>query len=120
MKILSAVRHSGKTHHSKLQNFSDAEEIVANEIGWLLHLNKKEFLEKIYPSPIIDEHELMLQFSVTHGKFLKIVMKKCILVYLKYGVQEVFGNEPIKPNVLVTIDEERHKQNLLKINQNHM
>ena len=35
-------------------------------------------------------------------------------------MQEVFGNGPIKPNVLVTIDEERHKQNLVEINQNHM
>jgi hypothetical protein len=26
----------------------------------------------------------------------------------------------VKPNVLVTIDEERHKQNLLEINQAHM
>jgi galactose-1-phosphate uridylyltransferase len=31
-----------------------------------------------------------------------------------------FWEWPIKPNVLVTIDEERHKQNLLEINQNHM
>ena len=119
MKILSAVRHSGISHHSNLQNFSDAEELIANEIGWPLHLNKKEFLEKIYSSPIIDEHELMLQFSRDSWSVIKNCNKKII------GISEVwsarsFWEWPVKPNVLVTIDEERHKQNLLEINQNHM
>ena len=119
MKILSAVRHSGISYHSKLQNFSDAEELIADEIGWPLHLNKKEFLEKIYSSQIIDEHELMLQFSRDSWSVLKNCNKKII------GISEVWSTRsfwkwPIKPNVLVTIDEERHKQNLLEINQNHM
>ena len=119
MKILSAVRHSGISYHSKLQNFSDAEELIADEIGWPLHLNKKEFLEKIYSSQIIDKHELILQFSRDSWSVIKNCNKKII------GISEVwsarsFWEWPIKPNVLVTIDEERHKQNLLEINQNHM
>ena len=119
MKILSAVRHSGISYHSKLQNFSDAEELISDEIGWPLHLNKKEFLKKIYSSPIINEHKLMLQFSRDSWSVLKNCNKKII------GISEVwsarsFWEWPIKPNVLVTIDEERHKQNLLEINQNHM
>ena len=119
MKILSAVRHSGISYHSKLQNFSDAEKLIADEIGWPLHLNKKEFLEKIYSSQIIDEHELMLQFSRDSWSVIKNSNKKII------GISEVWSTRSfwewsIKPNVLVTIDEERHKQNLLEINQNHM
>ncbi len=119
MKILSAVRHSGISYHSKLQNFSDAEKLIADEIGWPLHLNKKEFLEKIYSSQIIDEHELMLQFSRDSLSVIKNCNKKII------GISEVWSTRSfwewsIKPNVLVTIDEERHKQNLLEINQNHM
>ena len=119
MKILSAVRHSGISYHSKLQNFSDAEELIADEIGWPLHLNKKEFLEKIYSSQIIDKHELILQFSRDSWSVIKNCNKKII------GISEVWSTRSfwewsIKPNVLVTIDEERHKQNLLEINQNHM
>ena len=119
MKILSAVRHSGISYHSKSQNFSDAEKLVANKIGWPLHLNKKEFKNNIYSSPIIDEHELMLQFSRDSWSVIKNCNEKII------GIPEVwsarsFWEWPIKPNVLVTIDEERHKQNLVEINQNHM
>tara|TARA_B100000282_G_scaffold136910_1_gene98153 strand:+ start:243 stop:710 length:468 start_codon:yes stop_codon:yes gene_type:complete len=119
MKILSAVRHSGISYHSKLQNFSDAEELITDEIGWPFHLNKKEFFKKIYSSSINDEHELMLQFSRDSWNVIKKCNEKII------GISEVwsarsFWEWPIKPNVLVTIDEERHKQNLLEINQNHM
>lgn len=119
MKILSAVRHSGISYHSSKLNYTDAEQLIANEIGWLLHLNKKEFLDKIYSSPIIDEHELMLQFSRDSWCVIKNCNEKII------GISEIwsarsFWEWPIKPNVLVTIDEERHKQNLLEINQNHM
>ena len=85
MKILSAVRHSGISYHSRLQNFSDAEELIANEIGWALHLNKKEFLEKIYSSPIIDEHELMLQFSRDSWSVIKNCNKKII------GISEIWS-----------------------------
>lgn len=119
MKILSAVRHSGISYHSSKLNFTDAEQLVADEIGWPLHLNKKEFKNNIYSSSIIDEHELMLQFSRDSWDVVKHCKKKII------GISEIWSTRSfwewqIKPDVLVTIDEERHKKNLLEINQNHM
>ena len=122
MKIISAVRHSGKTYHSKSLGFADCDQIIANKIGWPLHLNKKEFLSKIYSSPIIDEHHLMLSFSKDSWKVLESWLKNndTILSIPEVWSARSFWEWPIKPNVLVTIDEERHKQNLLEINQNHM
>tara|TARA_B100001057_G_scaffold326211_1_gene326409 strand:+ start:1833 stop:2309 length:477 start_codon:yes stop_codon:yes gene_type:complete len=122
MKIISAVRHSGKTYHSKSLGFADCDEIIANKIGWPLHLNKKEFLNRIYISPIIDEHQLMLSFSRDSWKVLEDYTNENDVVV---SIPEVwsarsFWEWNVKPNVLVTIDEERHKQNLLEINQNHM
>jgi len=122
MKILSAVRHSGISYHSNRLNYTDAEQLVANEIGWPLHLNKKEFKNNIYSSSIIDEHELMLQFSRDSWKVLENYTNEndVILSIPEVWSARSFWEWPIKPNVLVTIDEEQHKQNLLEINQNHM
>lgn len=122
MKIISAVRYSGKTYHSKSLGFEDCDEIIANKIGWPLHLNKKEFLNRIYSSPIIDEHQLMVSFSQDSWKVIESWLKnndKIISIPEVWSTRS-FWEWPIKPNVLVTIDEERHKQNLLEINQNHM
>ena len=54
MKIISAVRHSGKTYHSNSLGFADSDEIIANEIGWPNHFDKKEFSDKIYSCPHIE------------------------------------------------------------------
>ena len=63
MKILSAVRHSGKSYHSKLLNFVDCDKIIGEAIGCPLHFDKKEFSDKIYSSPIIDEHDVNSVFT---------------------------------------------------------
>ena len=121
MKILSAVRHSGKTYHSKLQNFVDCDKIIGNEIGCLSHFDKKEFSDKIYSSSLIDEHDVAVQFSRDSWKVLKnCTNKNDVILSISEWSARSFWEWPIKPNVLVTIDEERHKQNLLEINQNHM
>ena len=122
MKIISAVRHSGKTYHSKSLEFADCDEIIANELGWPLHFDKREFSDKIYSSPLIDEHEIAVQFSRDSWKVLESWLKNndTMLSIPEVWSARSFWEWPIKPNVLVTIDEERHKQNLLEINQNHM
>ena len=63
MKIISAVRHSGKTYHSKSLGFADCDEIIANKIGWPKHFDKKEFSDKIYACPHIEEHQVAVSFS---------------------------------------------------------
>ena len=122
MKILSAVRHSGKTYHSKLLNFVDCDKIIGEEIGWPSHFDKKEFSDKIYSSSLIDEHDVAVQFSRDSWKVLENYTNEndVILSIPEVWSARSFWEWPIKPNVLVTIDEERHKQNLLEINQNHM
>ena len=122
MKIISAVRHSGKTYHSKSLGFADCDEIIGTELGWPSHFDKKEFSDKIYSSPLIDEHELTVQFSRDSWKILETYTNQndTILSIPEVWSARSFWEWPIKPNVLVTIDEERHKQNLLEINQNHM
>ena len=42
-KIISAVRHSCKSYWSNELGFVDCDKIIANEIGWPLHFDKKEF-----------------------------------------------------------------------------
>lgn len=122
MKIISAVRHSGKTYHSKSLGFADCDEIIGNELGWPSHFDKKEFSDKIYSSPLIDEHDIAVQFSRDSWKVLEEYTNQTdvILSIPEVWSARSFWEWPIKPNVLVTIDEERHKQNLLEINQNHM
>jgi hypothetical protein len=122
MKIISAVRHSGKTYHSKSLGFADCDEIIGEAIGWPSHFDKKEFSDKIYSSPLIDEHEIAVQFSRDSWQVLENYTNEndAILSIPEVWSARSFWEWPIKPNVLVTIDEERHKQNLLEINQNHM
>jgi len=122
MKIISAVRHSGKTYHSKSLGFADCDEIIGNELGWPAHFDKKEFSGKIYSSHLIDEHDIAVQFSRDSWKVLEEYTNQndVILSIPEVWSARSFWEWPIKPNVLVTIDEERHKQNLLEINQNHM
>ena len=50
-----------------------------------LHLNKKEFKNNIYSSSIIDEHELMLQFSRDSWSVIKSCNKKII------GISEIWS-----------------------------
>ena len=122
MKVLSAVRHSGKTYYSKSLNFVDCDKIIGEAIGWPSHFDKKEFSNKIYSSPLIDEHELAVQFSRDSWKVLENYTNEndVILSIPEVWSARSFWEWPIKPNVLVTIDEERHKQNLVEVNQNHM
>lgn len=122
MKIISAVRHSGKTYHSKSLGFADCDEIIGRQLGWPLHFDKKEFSDKIYSSPLIDEHELAVQFSRDSWTVLENYTNEndVILSIPEVWSARSFWEWNVKPNVLVTIDEERHKQNLLELNQNHM
>ncbi len=122
MKIISAVRHSGKTYHSKSLGFADCDEIIANEIGWPTHFNKKEFFDKSYSCNHVDEHDIAVSFSQDSWQVLESWLKNndTILSIPEVWSARSFWEWNVKPNVLVTIDEERHKQNLLEINQNHM
>ena len=122
MKVISAVRHSGKTYHSKTLGFADCDEIIGNELGWPAHLNKKEFSDKSYFCNHTDEHDIAVSFSQDSWKVLESWLKNNdkILSIPEVWSTRSFWEWDIKPNVLVTIDEERHKQNLLEINQNHM
>ena len=122
MKIISAVRHSGKTYHSKSLGFADCDEIIGRQLGWPLHFDKKEFSDKIYSSPLIDEHELAVQFSRDSWTVLENYTNEndVILSIPEVWSARSFWEWNVKPNVIVTIDEERHKQNLLELNQNHM
>ena len=122
MKIISAVRHSGKTYHSNSLGFVDCDKIIGDAIGWPLHFDKKEFSDKIYTCPRNEEHDIAVSFSQDSWKVLESWLKTndTILSIPEVWSARSFWEWPIKPNVLVTIDEERHKQNLLEINQNHM
>ena len=122
MKIIAAVRHSGKTYHSKSLGFADCDEIIANEIGWPKHFDKKEFSDKIYACPHIEEHQVAVSFSQDSWQVLESWLKNndTILSIPEVWSARSFWEWNVKPNVLVTIDEERHKQNLLEINQSHM
>lgn len=122
MKIISAVRHSGKTYHSNSLGFVDCDKIIGDAIGWPLHFDKKEFSNKIYTCPQNEEHDIAVSFSQDSWKVLESWLKNndTILSIPEVWSARSFWEWPIKPNVLVTIDEERHKQNLLEINQNHM
>ena len=42
MKVLSAVRYSGKTHWSHKLGYADCDVIVSEAIGWPKHFDKKE------------------------------------------------------------------------------
>jgi hypothetical protein len=122
MKIISAVRHSGKTYFSNKLDFVDCDKIIGEAIGWPRHFQKKEFSDQIYKSSITDEHELAIQFSRDSWGVLEEYSRnnnKIISIPEVWSARS-FWEWHIKPNVLVTIDEERHKQNLLEINQNHM
>tara|TARA_Y100001933_G_scaffold231905_1_gene250161 strand:+ start:9431 stop:9907 length:477 start_codon:yes stop_codon:yes gene_type:complete len=122
MKVISAVRHSGKTYYSKTLGFADCDEIIANELGWPPHFNKKEFSHKSYSCNYIDEHDIAVSFSQDSWKVLESWLKNNdkILSIPEVWSARSFWEWNVKPNVLVTIDEERHKQNLLEINQGHM
>jgi len=122
MKIISAVRHSGKTYFSKKLDFVDCDRIIGEAIGWPRHFQKKEFSDQVYKSSITEEHELSIQFSRDSWGVLEEYSRnnnKIISIPEVWSARS-FWEWHIKPNVLVTIDEERHKQNLLEINQNHM
>ena len=122
MKIISAVIHSGKTYFSKKLDFVDCDRIIGEAIGWPRHFQKKEFSDQVYKSSITEEHELSIQFSRDSWGVLEEYSRnnnKIISIPEVWSARS-FWEWHIKPNVLVTIDEERHKQNLLEINQNHM
>ena len=122
MKIISAVRHSGKTYFSNKLDFVDCDKIIGEAIGWPRHFQKKEFSDQVYKSSITEEHELSIQFSRDSWGVLEEYSRnnnKIISIPEVWSARS-FWEWHIKPNVLVTIDEERHKQNLLEINQNHM
>tara|TARA_B110000858_G_C17779893_1_gene464230 strand:- start:188 stop:664 length:477 start_codon:yes stop_codon:yes gene_type:complete len=122
MKIISAVRHSGKTYHSKSLGYVDCDKIIGEAIGWPPHFDKKEFSDKIYTCPHIEEHQVAISFSQDSWTVLEnwLSNNDTILSIPEVWSARSFWEWNIKPNVLVTIDEERHKQNLLEINQNHM
>jgi len=122
MRIISAVRHSGKTYFSNKLNFVDCDKIIGDAIGWPVHFQKKEFSEQVYKSSITEEHELTIQFSRDSWSVLEeysLNNNKIISIPEVWSARS-FWEWQIKPNVLVTIDEERHKQNLSEINQSHM
>ena len=87
-----------------------------------LHLNKKEFSDKLYSCNHTDEHDIAISFSRDSWIVLESWLKNNdkILSISEVWSARSFWKWNVKPNVLVTIDEERHKQNLLEINQNHM
>lgn len=122
LKIISAVRHSGKTYHSKKLGFVDCDEVIGKELGWPKHFNKKEFSDKIYSCNHVDEHDIAVQFSKDSWNTIKNWSTKTdsIMSIPEVWSARSFWEWDVKPNVLVTIDEERHKQNLLEINQGHM
>ena len=122
LKVISAVRHSGKTYHSKKLGFVDCDEVIGKELGWPQHFNKKEFSDKIYSCNHVDEHDIAVQFSKDSWNAIKnwAVENDSILSIPEVWSTRSFWEWDVKPDALVTIDEERHKQNLLEINQGHM
>jgi hypothetical protein len=122
VKIISAVRHSGKTYHSKSLGFADCDEIIGKQLGWPLHFEKKEFADRVYSCSHVDEHDIAVQFSKDSWDVLQVWSETTdtILSIPEVWSSRSFWEWNVKPDVLVTVDEERHKQNLLEINQNHM
>lgn len=122
LKIISAVRHSGKTYHSKSLGFVDCDAIIGKELGWPNHFDKKEFSDRIYSCSYSDEHDIAVQFSKDSWQVLTTWSETCddILSIPEVWSARSFWEWSVKPDVLVTIDEEQHKQNLLEINQGHM
>ena len=68
-----------------------------------------------------DEHEVTKKFSEVSWKLLKEwgSHHDNILAIPEVWSARSFWEWNVKPDVLVTIDEERHKQNLLKVNMGH-
>lgn len=122
MKIISAVRHSGKTYHSKSLGFADCDEIIGKQLGWPLHFEKKEFADRVYSCSHVDEHDIAVQFSKDSWDVLQVWSETTdtILSIPEVWSSRSFWEWNVKPDVLVTVDEERHKQNLLELNQGHM
>lgn len=121
MKVISAVRHSGKTYHSKSLGFADCDEIIGKELGWPTHFDKREFSDKVYLSSHADEHDIAVSFSKDSWQVLKTwaEINDEILSIPEVWSARSFWEWDVKPDVLVTIDEERHKQNLLETNRGH-
>jgi hypothetical protein len=123
MKVLSAVRYSGKTHWSHELDFADSDEIVAEAIGWPKHFDKKANIKsaKDFECEETDEHEVARKFSEVSWKVLKDWGSDHgkILAIPEVWSARSFWEWDVNPDVLVTIDEEQHKQNLLKVNKGH-
>ena len=60
MKVLSAVRYSGKTHWSHELQFVDCDVLVAKAIGWPKHFGKKSNIRgaKNFKCEETDDHEI--------------------------------------------------------------
>ena len=123
MKVLSAVRYSGKTHWSGELDYADCDVIVAEAIGWPKHFDKKDNIKsaKDFECEETDEHEVAKKFSEVSWKLLKEWGDEHdkILAIPEVWSPRSFWEWDVKPNVLVTINEKRHMQNLLEINKGH-
>ena len=123
MKVLSAVRYSGKTHWSHELQFVDCDVLVAKAIGWPKHFGKKSNIRgaKNFKCEETDDHEIAKKFSEVSWKVLEQwgLAHDQILSIPEAWSTRSFWKWNVKPDVLVTIDEERHKQNLIKANKGH-
>jgi hypothetical protein len=122
MKVLSAVRYSGKTHWSDKLNFADCDDIIVNKIGWPKHFDKR--WKEPHSEFVCDEtedHEVAKKFSEVSWKVLKEWGSDYdkILAIPEVWSARSFWEWDVKPDVLVTIDEEQHKQNLLAVSKGH-
>ena len=122
MKILSAVRYSGKTYYSDKLNYTDCDKIIGNEIGWPSHFDKKEFSNRIYKSAKETEYDTSLQFSIDSFDVLKkwSETNNGIISIPEVWSSRSFWKWSILPNIVVTINEEQHKKNLLSCNNGHL
>jgi hypothetical protein len=123
LKVISAVRHSGKTHWSSQLDFYDCDDIIAESIGWPLHFDKKEntMSAKTFECQDTDEHEVAKKFSEISWQLLKEwgTDNNHILAIPEVWSARSFWEWNVKPDVLVTIDESRHQQNLLELGKGH-
>ena len=123
MKVLSAVRYSGKTHWSHELHFADCDVIVAEAIGWPKHFDKKNNIRsaKNFECDETDEHDVAKKFSEVSWKLLKEWGDEHdkILAIPEVWSPRSFWEWDVKPDVLVTIDEKRHMKNLLELKKGH-
>ena len=123
MKVISAVRYSGKTYWSHKLGFADCDVIVSEAIGWPKHFDKKQNIKGAtdFVCGETDEHEVAKKFSEVSWKLLKEwgTDNDSLLAIPEVWSARSFWEWNVKPDVLVTIDESRHQQNLLELNKGH-